>query len=485
MRSHRRHSSRRTGVFHEGSLASIETPASTNIVASSARSLSISANDIAGHREHRARHCLAMFLSGDDREGLRLAGDFGLVHASGRPLALRMPPLRDYARRTIRDVARHPTRTAAPSTQRGPISANIRPRDWTTKYVGAGRRRRRNDQRSWCWHRQAPWLLAPRIAATAAALLMVGGVAGCGGNTSNAVVVRVGDAPIDRATVDHWARAITLGSSAGLPPTGAHYTPREQALDFLISSDWLIGEATAQRLIVSDRAIEHAVEEKIGSLPNGNTDFQKELAFTGQTVADVRLETQTALAAAMLRETLSRRVPKVTRSAAADFYRRHRLLFRRDRRVVDLIEGIESPDAAVALGREIGVGSRFTMRAVRETVPRPPLIEAERRENRKLVRAIFATRLGKIGGPVSYETRWVLLVVRAEIPGATKPFAEVAPEISRYLYERRRQGVIAKFLKTYRARWTARTSCLAGFVVQKCSQYRGPAKPEGNPLAGT
>jgi foldase protein PrsA len=426
---------------------------------------------------------LRCFSFGDDRAGpdlqrFWLRASFGtsahLAHAAGAKLR--------SAKHS--GVARHGTRTAARSTQRGPISAKIRARD-STEYVGAERRRRRNGQRTRCAHRQAPRLLARRIAIAAAALLMVGGVAGCGGSTPSAVVVRVGDALIDRAAVDHWARAITRGSSAGVSSTGVRFTPREQALDFLISSDWLIGEAAEQRLAVSDRAIEHALEERIGSSPSGNADFQKELSFTGQTVSDVRLEAKTALAAAMLRETLSKRVPKVTRSAVADFYRRQRLLFRRDRRVVDLIEGIESPDAAIALGREIGAGSRFTTRAVRETVPRPPLIEAERRENRKLVRAIFATRLGKIGDPVSYDTRWVLLVVRAEIPGSTKRFAEVETEIARYLSERRRHAIIAKFLEAYRAEWTARTSCRAGFVVQKCSQYRGPAMPEGNPLAGT
>ena len=275
-----------------------------------------------------------------------------------------------------------------------------------------------------------------------------------------------------------------MSGSAGVSPAGADYSPREQALEFLISAYWLIGEAAQQRLVVSDRAIDHALEERIGSSPNANAEFQKELSFTGQTAADVRLEARAAVSAAMLRETLSRRVPKVSRSTAADFYRRHRLLFRRDRRVVDLIEGIESPDAAVALGREIGAGSRFATRAVRETVSRPPLIEAERHENRQLVRAIFATRPGTIGGPVSYDTRWVLLVVRAELPGSPKAPGEVETEIAGYLSERRRQAIIAKFLEAYRAKWTARTSCRAGFVVQKCSQYRGPAKPEGNPLAG-
>ncbi len=86
---------------------------------------------------------------------------------------------------------------------------------------------------------------------------------------------------------------------------------------------------------------------------------------------------------------------------------------------------------------------------------------------------------------MSYEARWVLLVVRTILPGTVKPLAEVDAEIAEHISEERRRLVIASFVEANRAKWTAGTSCRADFVVQKCSQYHGPPELEANPLAGT
>lgn len=42
-----------------------------------------------------------------------------------------------------------------------------------------------------------------------------------------------------------------------------------------------------------------------------------------------------------------------------------------------------------------------------------------------------------------------------------------------------RQRALAAFLRDFTARWTARTSCRPGFVVQECRQFNGPKAPGG------
>jgi foldase protein PrsA len=41
------------------------------------------------------------------------------------------------------------------------------------------------------------------------------------------------------------------------------------------------------------------------------------------------------------------------------------------------------------------------------------------------------------------------------------------------------QRALAGFLREFTARWTARTSCSAGYVVQECPQFNGPRAPAG------
>jgi hypothetical protein len=324
-----------------------------------------------------------------------------------------------------------------------------------------------------------------RIAAAAVlALLLAAGVAGCSSDSASPVVVRVGRLEIDRATVDHWARAITLGSPVDAA-FGKSATPRQKALDFLIAADWAIGSAAEHGRAPSADEVAHAVDEKVAGAPNGRKEFEKEIASTGQTLADVKLEAEASLAVAALRDSLAKSVPPVTEAQIANYYARHRRSFRvPDRRSVDLIEAIPSRAKAIALGKRLGAGKRFAKRALRELVPRETPSEAAHAENAELVRTIFATPPGRVGEPARFNRKWVLIVVRKVVPARQKPLNEVREEITERLEREHRRQVLARFLEAYRREWTAKTRCATGFVVQKCSGYRGPRVPEADPLAG-
>jgi hypothetical protein len=81
-------------------------------------------------------------------------------------------------------------------------------------------------------------------------------VTGCGSSSSGPVAVRVGKASISAAIVRHWARAFSHGKEFGVGVAESHGTARERTLDFLISANWLIAEA-------SDHTIFAAVPGKL------------------------------------------------------------------------------------------------------------------------------------------------------------------------------------------------------------------------------
>jgi hypothetical protein len=328
-------------------------------------------------------------------------------------------------------------------------------------------------------------LRAGRGILAAGAILLVGaGGTGCASDKSSPVVIRVGTVAIDRATVDHWTRAITLGSAVEGTLGESSSTPRQKALDFLISANWAIGAAAERGLDVSDGAIERGLKERIEAAPNGRSEFQEEISATGQTLPDVKLEVEAATALARLREFVSRRVPPVRQAQIAGYYKHHPQSFRiPDRRLVDLIEEIHGREHAVALGRRLGPGERFAKRAIRELVARETPYELGHRENGRMVRAIFATPPGRVGGPAMYHGRWVLLVVRKLIPGSAKPLGAVRAEISQRLSDERHRRALTSFLAAYRREWIAKTRCGARYLVQKCSEYHGQVTPEGSLLA--
>jgi hypothetical protein len=328
------------------------------------------------------------------------------------------------------------------------------------------------------------------VLAGAAALLLAAALAGCGtasgtpSRSLNQVVVRVGAVMIDRAEVEHWARAIEQGNSVATVFGKLSGTPREKALEFLISSSWTIGQAQAQRLPIPISDIERGLQEKVDAAPNGRSEFQEELASTGQTLDDVKLEVESALAVKALRDAVAMHVPALTRAEVASYYARHRRSFYLpDRRLVDLIEQIPGYGHAVSLGNQLGPGARFAKRAIRELVRRESPAEAVDRMNGQLVHMIFATAPGRVSKPAMFNGRWVLAVVRKLVPAAIQPLTVVRGELSKTLAAQRRQQALKRFATAFVRRWTARTSCSPGYVVQKCSQYRG-ALAQGNPLVG-
>jgi hypothetical protein len=317
------------------------------------------------------------------------------------------------------------------------------------------------------------------------ALALAGALAGCGsasgtssGDSPSQVVVRVGDARIDRGEVEHWARAIARGSSVGTALGKGSGTPRERALGFLISSKWIIGELEEEKLSISNAAVERGLKEKIDAAPAGRSEFEEELTSTGQTLADVKLEVKSALAVARLRDAVAKRVPAVTPGEVTSYYDHHRQRFYLpDRRVVYLIEGIHDYGHALALAREVRPGARLTDPWFRELVSRSPEVA----DRGKLAHMIFAATPGRVAGPARFFDDWVLAVVRKLIPAGIQPLAAVRRELSKTLAVARRERTLKRFAAAYVRNWSARTSCSAGYVVQKCSQYRGALR-QGNPL---
>ncbi len=317
-----------------------------------------------------------------------------------------------------------------------------------------------------------------------AVLLLAAGVAGCGGDSPSRVAVRVGTVAIEKATVDHWTRAIALGSTVEGVGGRSSSTPRQKALRFLISANWAIGAAAARGLGVSEGAVVHGLNTRIAAFPHGHGEFEEEISATGQTLADVKFEVKAALAAAALREFVTSMVP-VTHRQIVDYYRHHLQSFRiPDKRLVDLIEGIHGYAHALALGRQLGSGSPFAKRATRELVERESHWEDVHGWKGPMVHAIFTTPPGRVGGPVIFHTGLVLLVVRKLVPGSVKPLREVRAEIAERLSEEHNRQALASFSLTYRREWGAKTSCEAGFFVQGCSGYRGRLAPGVDLLAG-
>jgi phosphatidylethanolamine-binding protein (PEBP) family uncharacterized protein len=144
-------------------------------------------------------------------------------------------------------------------------------------------------------------MLHARVCVPALLLLALGLLVGCGGGStisSSAVpvspaasatqgstvpaadaVALVSSMPIPKASYQHWLAVETA--------LGAASSPSHQALGFLITSEWVLGEAAARGITISEAEVkQHFAQLVHQGFPKAG-ELQKYLAKSGETEADL------------------------------------------------------------------------------------------------------------------------------------------------------------------------------------------------------
>jgi PPIC-type PPIASE domain/SurA-like N-terminal domain len=303
-------------------------------------------------------------------------------------------------------------------------------------------------------------------------------MASCNG-TTNGVVARVGNMVITRTTLDHRL-AILAGGRLPANPTGEQFRAiRRQALESLISSDWVIGEAMSRGIDVSDREVQQAIAKRERAYPGGAPEFRAFLKATNQTMPDVRLEARTELASLKLRQNVIGTVAKVTSTQIARYYRDHQQSFTipEERRVA--ISNRKSRAAADKLRRQVEAGGSLLSRHQREVGEVSLTVRSALHRRNELETAIYQARPHELTGPVLVGGyTYYLFRVTKVVPARRRPRSEVYDLIRKRLATDAVRRKLSTSVETWRARWIAATDCRPQYVMQKCRQYRGFKNPE-------
>lgn len=314
------------------------------------------------------------------------------------------------------------------------------------------------------------------------------------------MVARVGDSEISRATLAHWMTVLAPRHAVPDPPLyracirrSRTLAPRRgegqlrqecgrsfeqlqaRALRSLISSRWLVGEAASEGVPVSQREVERGIAERERAFPGGRREFVTSLEAISQTVSDVELEVRSELAADKLRRRHA--VAHVSEGEVASYYAHRVSRFRvAERRYFDILEFLPSAAAARRLIGEVEHGKNLADMSLHESLRRTsPSVQGVKRP---LYEAIFAARLHAIVGPVRIKHAYFVVEVTRITPASLKTLAQVRGAITKRLTAERRRASLAAFIRSWRSRWTARTDCRPGYVIQKCRQYAGRKAPE-------
>jgi hypothetical protein len=130
---------------------------------------------------------------------------------------------------------------------------------------------------------------------------------------SGAAVATVEATPIAQATFAHWlAITAALSDQRGHEASAANTALKDRVMGFLITGEWLLGEAAAQGVDISEAAAHKRLEEIQKKQFKAPGELPKYLAKNHETMADLLLRVKLEL----IESAISRKVTATKHTAA-------------------------------------------------------------------------------------------------------------------------------------------------------------------------
>lgn len=263
---------------------------------------------------------------------------------------------------------------------------------------------------------------------------------------------------------------------------------KEGALGELIDQIWIQGQAEELDLSVTDKQVEEELEtikkQNFGS-DKAYAKFLEESKFTQEDV-DARVRLQ--LLSTQIQEKVSADAPKPSSAEIEDYFeaekesqfttkesRDIRLILNKDKAKVEAAKKALEEDSSPANWKK--VATKYS--ADTTSASKGGLQEGISEEflEGPLKTAVFGSATGELAGPVKYQTNYVLVEVVKLNPAKEQKLPEVKAQIESTLAQEKQQTFFSEFVADYNARWTQRTFCADGYVIEKCSNFKGDGRP--------
>ncbi len=359
------------------------------------------------------------------------------------------------------------------------------------------------------------------LAALGAALFVVVGVSACGGIPGDAVV-SVGGTPITKSQFNHWMAIAAAGSAASEPGKTASKPPvpeppdftaciahleaaaaktgkskpnpalyksqceqqysayKQEVLNFLISSQWVISEAAEQGVNVSDAEVKKQFDTLKSQQFPKESAYHEFLAHTGETEADLLMRVRLQLLARKIQEKVAKTSKKKpSKSEIQKYFNEHKSQFGKpERRNLDIILTKTEEEAKQAKS-EVESGKSFSTVAKEKSIDPlsksngGSLPEVTRGEEEKaLDEAVFAAKTGALSGPVKTPFGYYIFKVNQVLPSTQQSLAQAESAIAAQIASQGSQQKLTKFVEEFRKKWMGMTECRSEYVVPDCKEYK-------------
>jgi foldase protein PrsA len=358
------------------------------------------------------------------------------------------------------------------------------------------------------------------LSALGAVLFALVGISACGGIPGDAVV-KVGGTAITKTAFDHWMSVAAASSSSSTTekpavPEPPKYTTciahlakiapkpakgqkapttkelksecaaqykslQSEVLGFLISSQWVIGEASSLGVKLSDAEVKKEFTKiKTTQFPKPS-EFEKFLATSGQSVSDLLLRVKLNLLSQKIQKKIVKQKSTVTEAQVSKYYNENKSKYGTPEKRNVRIVLTKTEAAAASAKKEIESGKSFASVASKDSID--PTSKAnggllkevvKGEEEKALDTAIFSAAKNTLGGPVKTPFGYYVYEVLSVTPGTQEPLSQVKSTIKTQLVSTGQQSALSKFVKEFKKKWMSKTECRSGYSVADCKGYKAP-----------
>ena len=263
----------------------------------------------------------------------------------------------------------------------------------------------------------------------------------------------------------------------------------EAAMQQLINTAWVAGEAEERDVSVSERDVDAELEAIIQQFgcnpeqpPEGCEELQKRLEQFKLTLPEVEDQIRTGLLGQELESEIIKSAPKPTDEQIEDYYetfvsqfelpetRDVRLVLNPDRaKVLEAKEQLEEDSSEQSwdqIAREFSTDTSKSHGGLREGLSEGLVEEPLNTE-------IFDAETGEIVGPVKTPLGYYVFELVKVVPARTQSLDEVQQQLKTQLKQQLDATARTQFIDDYGSRWTARTYCAEGFLFERCDNAAG------------
>jgi parvulin-like peptidyl-prolyl isomerase len=266
------------------------------------------------------------------------------------------------------------------------------------------------------------------------------------------------------------------------------------AMGEIFDAIWISGEAEELGIEVSPKQI--ATELAAIKKQNFKTEaeFQKFLATSHFTKADVVKRVKLQLLSTQIQEVIAKKAPPATESEIASYYdsvkdTQYTTPATRDVRIVVSKNKADVEKAKAALDQDDSpanwkkVAAKYSEDPTTKTKGglQPGLSEELLKGKGSIEKAIFGSPTGEVSDLVDYEKNFFVVEVEKLNPAKVQKLPEVEAQIKSQLTQTVAQAVFSEFVSDYQSKWQSRTYCASDFVTERCSNYVGSGHPASAP----